>query len=580
MNRTDHAVIGGLVLVLALVAVAIGVPAFSPSSATPSAAIPSFAPAVPYREGALGRPVSVNPLGARTQADRDLVALTFSSLVKLGPDGMLIPDLASRWTPDPTGKSWTFNLRTDARWHDGEPVTAHDVVFTIDVLRDPNYTGPGAGSWREVTATAVDAQTVRFDLTTPLGGFLQLMTQPIAPAHLLSGVPVAELADNAFGRAPVGSGSFVLLEVDDEHAILEPAAKALAGGGDGSGPNASGDVPPAALETAGPTKRPAIPEPKLARIEFRYFDDVATLAQAFEKGEVDAVSGLSPTEAADLVAASDGARALRSPGTTLTSVLLNLRVGHPELRDPAVRRALLAGVDRAGIIEEAFGGMATRADSPIPPSSWAFDRVASAPVGHDAAAAIAALTKAGWTKIDEHWRPPSATEAYAIELLSPDAQMNPTLHAVALRVAADWEALGFSVNLIELDPGVSLTDQLRDGKFTAAVLDVSIGLDPDVYPFLASSQTRSGGLNLIGLQDPTLDALLSAARKPGEPDARKAAYSALQKQLTTGQYLLPLAFADEVVVARNDVQDVVTQPVGDPSDRFWDVLTWRLSNDR
>ena len=87
-------------------------------------------------------------------------------------------------------------------------------------------------------------------------------------------------------------------------------------------------------------------------------------------------------------------------------------------------------------------------------------------------------------------------------------------------------------------------------------------------------------MNLIGLQDPTLDGLLAAARKPGDAATRQAAYTALQKQLAAGQYLLPLAFADEVVVARNHVQDVVVQPVGDPSDRFWDVLTWRLANDR
>lgn len=579
MNRIDHAVIGGLVVVLALLALAIGVPAFSPSSATPSAS-PTLEPAVPYREGTIGRPVSVNPLGARTQADRDLVALTFSGLVRLGPDGNLIPDLASRWMTDETGKSWTFSLRPDATWHDGEPLTAHDVVFTINVLRDPNYTGPGAGSWSEVTATAVDARTVRFDLATPLGGFLQLATQPIAPAHLLSGVPVTELADDPFGQAPVGSASFVVLELDAHHAVLEPAAKVLAARNDGPEPQASAGVPTDALATAGPTKRPSIAEPKLARIEFRFFDDAASLERAFEAGEIDAASGLSPAQVANLVTVADGARALRSPGTTLTSVLLNLRLGHPELRDPAVRAALLAALDRPAIIDDAFGGMATQADSMIPPSSWAFDRVASAPVAHDAAGAAKALTKAGWTKVDDRWRPAKATEPYVIELLSPSAEMNPTLHAVAQRVAADWDGLGFTVKLVERDPGSSLTDPLREGKFTAAVLDIAIGLDPDVYPFLASSQTRSGGLNLIGLQDPTLDGLLAAARKPGDLAARKAAYSALQKQLTTGQYVLPLAFADEVVATRNHVQDIVVQPVGDPSDRFWDVLTWRLRNDR
>jgi ABC-type oligopeptide transport system substrate-binding subunit len=83
-------------------------------------------------------------------------------------------------------------------------------------------TRAGSGNWSEVTATVVDARTVRFDLATPLGGFLELATQPIAPAHLLRDVPVDGLADDPFGRAPVGSGPFVLTELDDSHAVLEP----------------------------------------------------------------------------------------------------------------------------------------------------------------------------------------------------------------------------------------------------------------------------------------------------------------------------------------------------------------------
>src|SRR4029079_919601 len=204
MNRIDHAVIGGLVLLPGVIAVVIGAPAFAPAVAHPTP--PPTPPQVePYREGVLGPVVSVNPLGARTQADRDLVALVFEGLVARGPDGMLVPALATRWTVDPTGKTWTFTLRPDATWHDGEPVTAEDVVYTVGMLRNPAYTGPGAGNWSEGTATAVDARTVGCAVATPLGGFLELATQPIAPAHLLRDVPADRLGGDSLGRAAVGS---------------------------------------------------------------------------------------------------------------------------------------------------------------------------------------------------------------------------------------------------------------------------------------------------------------------------------------------------------------------------------------
>ncbi|HET9520487.1 MAG TPA: hypothetical protein VFO73_05515, partial [Candidatus Limnocylindrales bacterium] len=162
----------------------------------------------------------------------------------------------------------------------------------------------------------------------------------------------------------------------------------------------------------------------------------------------------------------------------------------------------------------------------------------------------------------------------------PDGDMSAALRVAAERVAADWKALGFAVEVVEAAPGALLSDYLETGEFTAAALDVSIGHDPDLYPLLASSQTQTGGLNIIGLQDAALDELLAAARKPGTVEARKAAYTALQTQLAAGRYVLPIAFADEVVVVRDDVGGVVVQPVSDPSDRFWDVLTWRLASDR
>src|SRR5206468_287168 len=90
-----------------------------------------------------------------------------------------------------------------------------------------------------------------------------------------------------------------------------------------------------------------------------------------------------------------------------------------------------------------------------------------------------------------------------------------------------------------------LGQRLRPGGFQAALVPLAIGLDPDLYPVLASTQTRTGGSNVSGLQDPSLDKLLAAARAPGLEDARKAAYMALQARLGAGLYILPIAFRDE-----------------------------------
>src|SRR5689334_23552978 len=143
MNRIDRAVVGGLILIVVLAAVAIGGPSLVPG-AKPSVpvSVPSSAAVDPYREGVLGRPTNVNPFAARTQADRDLVALVFQGLVKRDVTGRPAPDLARSWTTSKAGDEWTFTLDPDARWQDGEPVTSGDVVFTIQTIQDAGYKGP------------------------------------------------------------------------------------------------------------------------------------------------------------------------------------------------------------------------------------------------------------------------------------------------------------------------------------------------------------------------------------------------------------------------------------------------------
>jgi len=583
MTRTDTFVVGTLVLLLAIVAGLIGVPALQlASTASPSTPVPgSGAPpaaARPYVEGSLGAPRSVTPLTAATQADRDLVALLFSGLVRNGPAGTIVPDLAERWSVDKTGTTWTVDLREDARWHDGQPVTSDDVLYTIHALQDPSYTGPSSTSWSEVTVTASGPRRVVFTLQTPLGGFLQALTQPLAPAHLLADIPIDALADDPFGQQPVGSGPFALVELTEDSASLVPATD-LAGIEVEPGAEPSSSASTDSLATPAATLRPSRPRPYLAGIEFRYYRDPDALARDFRDGALDGASGISRKLAAEL-GADPGTRLLRYPGATLTAVLLNLRPGHPEFASPAVRTAFLEAIDRGRLIEEAYAMSAASATGPIPPSSPLFDPKADPIVKYDRKGASAALRKIGWTHKDDGWYLPLAKSPLTLEVVSPTQDTNAGLFAAAAAVVRDWTSLGFAVKHVALPPGEFVTDRLATGTFQVAVVDMTVGLDPDLYPLLASSQTLTGGSNVMGVQDPALDALLVKARAPGTDAARKAAYSDLQKQLAAGRYLLPLAFADEVVVVHDTLEGPVLRQASDPSDRFWDVLTWRLAVDR
>jgi peptide/nickel transport system substrate-binding protein len=559
LSRTDAGVVLVLVAVLAILAGAVVAPSFVPAAA--SAPSPSPAPAVGHVEGVVGRPSSITPVTARTQVDRDLVALLFRGLVRLGAGTSVLPDLAESWTVEKKGARWTFLLREDAWWHDGTPVTSADVIFTIGVLQHPDYAGALAATWAQVKAVALDGRTVRFDLGNPVGGFLQAATLPLLPAHLLADVPVAELADGDFARSPIGNGAFALVELTDDRALLEP-------------------VLPQVNEADAPLDEPAagaaaIRTPHLATLELRFHDTAEALAAAFAAGDVDAAADLLPADGMALAASTTAARALRYPSSTLTAIALNQRALRGPFSDQRTRRALVAAVDREALVADLLGGAGALASTPIPPSGGGRGAAAAPPRPFDRAAAAKGLRDAGWKRSDaKAWIPPGASKPLEITLLAPDSAANPIVHAAADRVAEAWSALGIATTVEALPPG-EFVERLRTGDYVAAVVDVNLGLDPDPYAILGSSQSREGGSNVVGIQNVTLDAALLAARAPGTIEERVKAYGELQRLLGTLQPMPALFFRDSVLVAAPSLAGPEVRPVADPGDRFWDVVRWR-----
>ena len=226
-----------------------------------------------------------------------------------------------------------------------------------------------------------DSHTVVMTLATPLGGFLQAATQPIAPAHLLADTPVGLLAQHPFGRQPIGSGPFAVISLDEDTAELVPSVSIMPpadGGGSGGGPGSSAAASDP-LASAPPSEPPSGPSPYLAGIEMTFYDTPEELASAYRAGSLDAASGL-PAATAGGLATGPGSRVIRYPSSTMTAVLLNLRPGHAGLRRPegpdrAPRRDRPAGAHHDGL--RGHGQQRQRSD----PAELAAVRLDGGPAG-------------------------------------------------------------------------------------------------------------------------------------------------------------------------------------------------------
>ncbi|HSX32185.1 MAG TPA: ABC transporter substrate-binding protein, partial [Candidatus Saccharimonadales bacterium] len=168
------------------------------------------APGGTYTEGVLGAFTNANPIYATDLADTTVSRLLFSGLVKYDNKNNLVGDLAESWTADARGINYTFTLRPDLRWHDGRPLTADDVVFTYQVIQNPDARSPLFSSFRDIVVAAPNDHTVTFALPGPLASFPYSLTNGIVPKHILGSTPMLDMRSVSFNSTqPVGSGPFM-----------------------------------------------------------------------------------------------------------------------------------------------------------------------------------------------------------------------------------------------------------------------------------------------------------------------------------------------------------------------------------
>ncbi len=497
-----------------------------------------------HREGVAGSVSRINPLySSANEVDADLVALIFSGLTRLGPDGTVQPDLAESWDISGDGLTYTFHLRQGVTWQDGQPFTADDVIFTYDALRDPNFRGQPAQAdlFHSINYSKVDDATVEIRLSQPFAPLLSHLTIGILPSHLLQGQNADALYDNPFNQQPIGTGPFRLTELSPQKAVLEANSNYYLGG------------------------------PFLGRFEFHFYQDEPALLKGLKAGEVQSAFFRSPLNADDAqyLQSASNLRVLQLPSTTSTVLYFNNV--WPSLQDPNVRMALAYAVNRPDIISSVLQGQAVEADSPIAAGTWSYYPVLDR-YTYDPDQAARLLDEAGWTMQPNGVRAKDGVELRFVIVTNDDSMRT----GAANDIAQSWQALGIPTEVSVQGPTTLLRDMLLPHQFIVALYGFDGGPDPDPYPAYHSSQARPGGQNLSGYSDGEADLLLQNARQSSDVESRKTLYRQFQELFASELPNLPLFQRTFTYAVDKNLQNVSPGVLFDSSSRFSQVNEWRL----
>jgi len=529
-------------LTIALLVAGMGYLAFSITTVT----VPDFGGT--FTEGLAGNPHAINPLLSQANpVDQDLVSLIFSGLTRINEKGEIVPDLAERWEIARNGTVYTFYLRQGVVWHDGAPFTADDVVFTIGVVKNPDFQGfPYLSDlWRTVVVEPVDTYTVRFVLREPFAPFMEYTTIGILPAHILGSASIADLSESKFNASPVGTGPFNVAEVSARRIVL----------------------------AANPDFYRS--RPYLDRLEFFFYPNDASVYEARKHGDVAGVARVLPEHLASIRA--DKAMNLYSaPLSGYNLVYLNLDRGI--FQDIAVRQAMMWALDRQKLVDEILDGQGVVISSPILPSSWAYD-----PTGtqfrRDLRKAKDLLEEAGW--FDNNGDGVRERGELKLEFTLATNEDDPTRVALIEAIGRQLAEVGIRVTPQTVSWEELVSQMLKLRRYDAVLSGwQNLPADPDPYPYWHSSQANEDGLNFANYISEEADRLLENARSTEDREARIEYYRRFQEVFARDVPSLLLYQPVYNYAVDAQVQNVQLGPMVSSADRFRTISSWYIATQR
>ena len=496
-----------------------------------------------FTEGIVGQPTSISPLIA-SASDADMAA-TELLFPRLG-------DIMASFTESPDRTVLSVTLKKKLAWDDGKPLTADDIVFTVETVQDLTVRSPQAGAWQGVIAEKTNDDEVRFTLRAPYAFFDTNMRKlKIAPQHIFGAIPAANLRLSKYNLEPVGAGPWKFKGMTTER---------------------DGFI----------TKMDFVPNPHyygappfISTFSLRFYPNEEQAIAAFNARRIDGVGGIEAKDAEALVIEH------RLASVSLPryyAVFFNPNT-HPALKNKIVRQALALAVNRKKIMHDVFNDYAAISDGPLTPQTAGYDATVYQKTNDLIQNTKQLLEKDGWLVNPEDGVRYKTIGKDRIKLeftaLTPDL---PFLTRAMTIIKNDWAAIGVKITISPMSVEDMQKGPLKTRNYEMVVFGNILKDNPDVFVFWHSSQKFYPGLNLAMYDNKQVDIILTELQKAKVLDTKQL--KKLQELIRNDAPAAFLVNPNYLYALPNNLRGFNAESIISPADRLTGAGSWFVRTKR
>jgi peptide/nickel transport system substrate-binding protein len=478
--------------------------------------------------GSIGDASNLIPLIASDSVSHTIAGYVYNGLVEYDKDYNIVGDLAESWEISEDNLTITFHLRRDVTWQDGTPFTSVDVLFTFDLMIDPDTPTAYAGDFLLVKeAEAPDPYTFIVTYPKPFAPALISWGIWILPKHLLEG---KDITKSELSRNPVGTGPYNFIEwKTGEKIILDSNHNYFEG------------------------------RPYIDRIIYRIIPDLATMFLELKAGGVDWM-GLTPIQykrQTDDENFTNNFRKYKYLANGYSYLGFNLK--DPRFSDIRVRKAISYAIDKQEIIDVVLLGLGEIATGPYKPGTWQYNPDVER-YDYDPEKAKKLFADAGWEDTDGDGILDKDGIPFAFTITT--NQGNDLRAKSAEIIQRRLKEVGIDVKIRIIEWAAFLSEFVQPKKFEAVILGWNILQDPDLYDVWHSSKIGPDELNHISYSNPEVDRLLEEGRRTFDREERKEAYFRIQEILANEAPYVFLYVPDALPVVHARFHGIEPAPAG------------------